>query len=130
MCCYFELHCCTAQLMPSMPFQGANTTSPSGSRGRGRGRGRGWSAASRKARWGGVPTLQDLIEAGIIIPGRNNITVSYKGTTYTASLEKDGSIAYQGSLQAPQGSMVPLPYTSTAWKDHSMVCFVGGLWWV
>jgi len=44
-----------------------------------------------------VPTLQDLIEASIVIPGKNNITVSYKGTTYTASLEKDGSISYQGA---------------------------------
>lgn len=82
--------------MPDMVTQGGSAVSPTGSRGRGRGRGRGWSAASRKARSGGVPTLQDLIEAGIIIPGRNNITVSYKGTTYTASLEKDGSISHQG----------------------------------
>ena len=44
-----------------------------------------------------MPTLQDLIEAGIIIPGRSNIAVSYKGTTYTASLEKDGAISYQGA---------------------------------
>ena len=44
-----------------------------------------------------MPTLQDLIEAGIIVPGRSNITVSYKGTTYTASLEKDGAISYQGA---------------------------------
>ena len=85
-----------------MVFQAANA-SPMGSRGRGQGRGRGWSAASRKARSGGVPTLQDLIEAGIIIPGRNNITVSYKGTTYTASLEKDGSIAYQGTYSCFAG---------------------------
>lgn len=76
--------------------QGGRAASPGSGRGRGRGRGRGWSAASRKARSGGVPTLQDLIDAGIIIPGRNNITVAYKGTTYTASLEKDGSISYQG----------------------------------
>ena len=49
---------------------------------------------------GACPPLQDLIDAGIIIPGRNNITVSYKGTTYTASLEKDGSISYQGRTAA------------------------------
>lgn len=44
-----------------------------------------------------MPTLQDLIKAGIINPGRSSIAVSYKGTTYTASLEKDGAISYQGA---------------------------------
>lgn len=47
-----------------------------------------------------MPSLLDLIEANIIIPGRNNISVSYKGTTYTASLEKDGAISYQGAPTA------------------------------
>lgn len=41
-------------------------------------------------------TLQDLIDAGVIFPGRNNISVQYKGTTYTASLSKDGMILFQG----------------------------------
>ena len=98
-----------------------------GSRGRGRGRGRGWSVASRKARAGGVPTLQDLIEAGIIIPGKNNITVSYKGTTYTASLEKDGSISYQGirsclALQPPY-RVTPLPHCSYRSNSHHGLCW-------
>jgi hypothetical protein len=53
-----------------------------------------------------VPSLLDLIEANIIIPGRNNISVSYKGTTYTASLEKDGAISYQG---APQPTLHTTP---------------------
>ena len=47
-----------------------------------------------------MPSLLDLIEANIIIAGRNNISVSYKGTTYTASLEKDGAISYQGAPTA------------------------------
>jgi hypothetical protein len=41
--------------------------------------------------------MQDLIDAGIIIPGRNKISVVYKGITYTASLNKDGMIIYQGN---------------------------------
>ncbi|BDA43940.1 probable MPN domain-containing protein [Coccomyxa sp. Obi] len=64
----------------------------SGQRGRGRGRGGG---SAKRAR-GGTLTLQDLMDAGIIFPGRNNISVHYKGTVYTASLGKDGMILYQG----------------------------------
>lgn len=41
-------------------------------------------------------TLKDLIDSGLIKAGRDNITVTYKGITYTASLQKDGLIAYQG----------------------------------
>ncbi|KAK9843758.1 hypothetical protein WJX81_005092 [Elliptochloris bilobata] len=44
----------------------------------------------------GAPTLRDLVEAGITPPGRNRITVVYKGVTYTASLGHEGLILYQG----------------------------------
>ena len=46
----------------------------------------------------GAPTLLDLIAADVITPGRNNISVVYKGVTCTASLIKDGTILYQGGL--------------------------------
>ena len=63
-----------------------------------------------------MPSLLDLIEANIIIPGRNNISVSYKGTTYTASLEKDGAISYQG---APQPPLHTAPAGPAPWKSQS-----------
>jgi hypothetical protein len=63
---------------------------------KGKGRaGRTGGSGAKKAR-GGVLTLQDLIDAGVIFPGRNNISVQYKGTTYTASLSKDSMILFQG----------------------------------
>ncbi len=65
----------------------------SGQKSRGRGRG---SGSAKRAR-GGTLTLQDLIDAGILFPGRNKISVHYKGTVYTASLGKDGMILYQGA---------------------------------
>lgn len=40
--------------------------------------------------------LKDLVDSGILAPGRNKITVVYKGITYAASLQPDGLIAYQG----------------------------------
>ncbi|KAK9808663.1 hypothetical protein WJX72_001520 [[Myrmecia] bisecta] len=52
------------------------------------------AALGKKGR--GSMTLMDLIEAGTIVPGRNKITVVYKGITYTASLNRDGMIIYQG----------------------------------
>lgn len=44
----------------------------------------------------GSTNLKDLIDSGILTPGRNKISVVYKGITYTASLQQDGLIAYQG----------------------------------
>ena len=41
-------------------------------------------------------TLADLIDAGLIAPGRNKLTVIYKGITYLASLQDGGTIVYQG----------------------------------
>jgi hypothetical protein len=70
------------------------TANGAGQKGR-RGRGRGGSSAKRAR--GGSLTMQDLIDAGVIFPGRNKISVHYKGTVYTASLGKDGLILYQGA---------------------------------
>ncbi len=41
-------------------------------------------------------TLKDLVDVGVILPGRNKISVFYKGINYVASLGKDGIIVYQG----------------------------------
>lgn len=41
-------------------------------------------------------TLKDLVDLSVILPGRNKISVSYKGVNYVASLGKDGIIVYQG----------------------------------
>lgn len=40
--------------------------------------------------------LKDLVDGHVLTPGRNKVAVHYKGTTYKASLGKDGSIIYQG----------------------------------
>ena len=41
-------------------------------------------------------TLKELVDFGVILPGRNKISVSYKGINYLANLGKDGVIVYQG----------------------------------
>lgn len=60
---------------------------------------------SRKAKAkGGKPrasvTLKELVDFGVILPGRNKISVSYKGINYLANLGKDGVIMYQGEAVA------------------------------
>eukprot|EP00803_Ostreobium_quekettii_P001865 evm.model.scf_333.3 EVM.evm.TU.scf_333.3 scf_333:44572-47481(-) len=40
--------------------------------------------------------LKDLIESRVLTPGRNKVTVQYKGMVYTASLGKDGAILFEG----------------------------------
>lgn len=42
-------------------------------------------------------SLQDLITVGMLYPGRNKLTVTYKGTTYQASLLRTGGISFQGA---------------------------------
>lgn len=69
---------------------------PSRGRGSRGGRGGGASAGARKGAKSGYPTLGDLVEAGVVVPGKSNISVVYKGVTYVASLNKDGLILYQG----------------------------------
>lgn len=60
------------------------------------------SAQAKKGRASGLKkgrsgvTLKDLMDGDVLAAGQNKITVSYKGTTYTASLTKDGVIEYQG----------------------------------
>lgn len=76
----------------------ANGASPKGRGPRG-GRAAGGAAKRPKS---GAPTLADLTDADVIIPGRNNISVVYKGVTYTASLNKDGMILYQGAVLLPK----------------------------
>ena len=53
---------------------------------------------------GGKPrasvTLKELVDFGVILPGRNKICVSYKGINYLANLGKDGVIMYQGEAVA------------------------------
>lgn len=44
----------------------------------------------------GSPSLKDLVEAGVLIPGKNKITCAYKGMTAVATLMEDGTIEYQG----------------------------------
>lgn len=42
-------------------------------------------------------TLAQLVQAGVVQPGQNVITVLYKGASYTASLNAAGAIEYEGS---------------------------------
>ena len=79
---------------------------PSKGRGGRGGRGGGPSAVARKAK-SGYPTLGDLVEAGVVVPGKSNISVVYKGVTYVASLNKDGMILYQGGLRWLQSCWLP-----------------------
>ena len=44
----------------------------------------------------GSTTLKDLMDSNLISPGKNKLSVIYKGITYLASLQEDGSIVYQG----------------------------------
>lgn len=41
-------------------------------------------------------TVQDLVLAGLLLPGRNKMSVQYKGTSYVANLSQEGQIVYQG----------------------------------
>lgn len=45
----------------------------------------------------GSVSLLDIIEARLLSPGKGNLSISYKGVTYTASLLRDGTIEYQGA---------------------------------
>jgi len=60
--------------------------------------GKGKTQVGKKGRGG--TSLRDLVESGMLHAGRNKLTVVFKGITYTASLEGDGLIAYQG-LHSP-----------------------------
>lgn len=65
----------------------------------------GSGSNSRKGKSkGGKPrasvTLKELVDFGVILPGRNKISVSYKGINYLANLGKDGVIVYQGEAIA------------------------------
>jgi hypothetical protein len=44
----------------------------------------------------GGASLWDLVEAGVLVPGRGKISVAYKGASTTATLTDDGCIEYQG----------------------------------
>jgi len=35
-------------------------------------------------------------QAGLLAPGKNRLSVHYKGTTYTAGLSRPGTILYEG----------------------------------
>lgn len=67
------------------------------------------SGSNRKGKTGkskASMTLKDLVDVGVILPGRNKISVSYKGVNYVASLGKDGIIVYQGkALQSQSAAM-------------------------
>lgn len=40
--------------------------------------------------------MKDLVDAGVLIPGKNKVTCVYKGMTAVATLAEDGAIEYQG----------------------------------
>uniref|UniRef100_A0A7S3QN35 RAMA domain-containing protein n=1 Tax=Dunaliella tertiolecta TaxID=3047 RepID=A0A7S3QN35_DUNTE len=42
-------------------------------------------------------TLKELLDAGLINPGEGNVTLSYRGVTYTANLLASGLIEFQGA---------------------------------
>ncbi len=46
---------------------------------------------------GSGPTLGDIIAAGILMPGHDSLSVTYKGVKYFASLMDDGAITFQGA---------------------------------
>eukprot|EP00775_Hariotina_reticulata_P012647 gene12647-12775_t len=46
---------------------------------------------------GSSVTVLDMIEAGLLQPGEQNTTVTYKGTTHTANLQRNGAIMFRGT---------------------------------
>ncbi len=46
----------------------------------------------------GSVSLMDLLEAGMLAPGSDNLSITYKGISYSASLLRDGTIEWQGEL--------------------------------
>lgn len=64
----------------------------------------GESSGAVAGRRRGPLQIKDLVDAGIIVPGRQKVGVLYKGTSYKADLEEDGSIVYEGiSLNTIEG---------------------------
>lgn len=60
-------------------------------------------AGSTKGKGSGSSvTVLDMIEAGLLQPGEQNTTVTYKGTTHTASLQRNGTIMFRGGSSQPQ----------------------------
>lgn len=49
---------------------------------------------------GSSPTLKDMLQAGVLQPGQDNATVTYKGVTYSASLQGNGTILFKGERVA------------------------------
>ncbi|WIA12788.1 hypothetical protein OEZ86_006115 [Tetradesmus obliquus] len=43
------------------------------------------------------PTLADMLAAGLLQAGHDNVTVTYRGVSYSASLQDNGAIAFRGS---------------------------------
>ena len=58
--------------------------------------GRGGKVGSASSRSG--ITLADLVKEGILVPGPDKISVSYKGATAVASLTEDGAVEYESQL--------------------------------
>ena len=50
-----------------------------------------------KAKPPGNPSLKDMIEAGLIMPGQDVMSLTYKSQTYTAALRPDGTIVFDGT---------------------------------
>lgn len=44
------------------------------------------------------PTLADMLAAGLLQAGHDNVTVTYRGVSYSASLQDNGAIAFRGAL--------------------------------
>lgn len=47
-------------------------------------------------------SVRDLVDGGLLSPGKGKLTVTYKGVTYTASLRADGLIQFRGKALATQ----------------------------
>lgn len=45
----------------------------------------------------GGPSLLDLLEAGMLQPGTDNMRVTYKGNTYAGGLQSNGTILFNGA---------------------------------
>lgn len=45
----------------------------------------------------GGPSLMDLIDAGLLQPGADNMKVTYKGNTYAGALQGNGTILFRGA---------------------------------
>jgi hypothetical protein len=71
----------------------------------------------------GGPSLLDLIEAGMLSPGTDNMRVTYKGNTYAGGLQSNGTILFNGERWGMCSSISSSSSSGKLSRMHA--CWVG-----